>query len=198
MVSAISTCRRHHITFGVSYAKARYRKQPNRRLSSQQQAAASWLPALAHCATLLRRMSPIMPSSCRSGMSAARAVNGDEAELNMLAVRFSHLTQLAHGRPQGSHARPFRGAIVIRLSRPSAESGRNKGMSQTSAKRVELASCPCSIGKVLHSSERGLALGVLGRRCCCTSWLGRRRAAINQGGRYDSAWSSRLHGGNCR
>src|SRR6266545_909626 len=65
MVSAISTCRRRHIAFGVSYAKARYRKQPNRRLSSQQQAAASWLPALAHCATLLRRMSPIMPSSCR-------------------------------------------------------------------------------------------------------------------------------------
>src|SRR6266702_6382280 len=68
----------------------------------------------------------------------------------------------------GGHARPFRSAIVIRLSRPSAESGRNKGTSQTSAKRVELASCPCSIGKVLHSSERGLALGVLGRRCCCT------------------------------
>src|SRR6266576_5470928 len=44
MVSAISTCRRHHITFGVSYAKARYRKQPNRRLSSQQQAAAIAAP----------------------------------------------------------------------------------------------------------------------------------------------------------
>src|SRR5256885_7018000 len=58
-----------------------------------------------------------------------------------------------------SHTRPFRSAIVIPLSGPSAESGRNKGMSQTSAKRVELASCPCSIGKSLHSSERGLALG---------------------------------------
>src|SRR5262249_56348239 len=98
----------------------------------------------------------------------------------------------------GSHAGPFRSAIVIHHSRPFADSGRNKGMSQTSAKRVELASCPCSIGKVLHSSETGLHLSLLGRRCCCTSWLGRCRAAISQGGRYDSAWSSRLHGGKCR
>jgi hypothetical protein len=125
MVSAISTCRRHHITFGVSYAKARYRKQPNRRLSSQQQAAASWLPALAHCVTLLRRMSPIMPSSFRSGMSAARAVNGDEAD----SIPRSEIFPLDPTRSwpsPGSHARPFRSAIVIRLSRPSAESGRNK------------------------------------------------------------------------
>src|SRR5262245_17300394 len=92
---------------------------------------------------------------------------------------------------------PFRGAIVIRLSRPSAESGRNKGMSQTSAKRVKLDSCPCSIGKSLHSSERRLTLG-----CSVgdvVAHLGLAAAApINQGGRYDSAWSSRLHGGNCR
>jgi arylformamidase len=69
----------------------------------------------------------------------------------------------------GSQVRPFRTNIVIPLSRCSAEPGRSKGMFQTSAKRAKLASCPCNIVQGLHSSARGLALGVLGRRCCCTS-----------------------------
>src|SRR5215472_11264481 len=60
----------------------------------------------------------------------------------------------------GSHPRPFRSAIVIRLSRSSAESGRNKGMSQTSAKRVKLSPVVLVVlGKVYTVRKRGLTLG---------------------------------------
>ena len=158
MVSAISTCRRRHIAFGVSYAKARYHKQPNRRLSRQQQAAASLLPALPHRATLLRHMSPIMPLSCRSECLLPEPLTGMKRTRYARSEIFPLDPTLTWPSP-GSRARPFRSAIVIRLSRPSGESGRNKGMSQTSAKRVKLGSCPCSIGKSLHSSERRLTLG---------------------------------------
>ena len=55
----------------------------------------------------------------------------------------TRLTQLGHGRPLGSHPRPFRSATVIPSRRPSAKPGRNKGMSQTSAKRTKPANGPC-------------------------------------------------------
>jgi hypothetical protein len=51
---------------------------------------------------------------------------------------------------------------MIPVSRPPAEPGRNKGMSQTSAKRAKLAGCPCRIVEGLHGSARELALAVLG------------------------------------
>ncbi len=50
--------------------------------------------------------------------------------------------------------------------RPAA---RDPGQRGTSAKRTKLASYPCIIAEDLHSSARGLPLGMLGRRCRCTS-----------------------------
>src|SRR5258706_14043356 len=46
------------------------------------------------------------------------------------------------------------------------------------ARRTKLASYPCIIVEDLHSSAKGLPLGMLGRRCRCTSLVGRRPASL--------------------